>query len=91
MRVCSTPTGTRRQSVAKFLQSLECKYGDIFLSTSHGEHFSCHKQPGIVPSCMSTVIRERKVSHCNDNQSLEKVVLVISVELHRALEGLSTR
>lgn len=59
MRVCSTPAGTRRQSVAKFLQTLECKYGDIFLNNSHGKNFSYYKQPGIVTSCMSTVVRKK--------------------------------
>lgn len=90
MKVCSTPAGTRRQSVAKFLQLLECKYGDIFLNRSHGKHFHYYDQPGIVSSCMSTVIRKRKLTHSHDKQSLEMVVLVLSMERHCALEGLWT-
>lgn len=88
MRVCSTPARTRRQSVEKFLQLLECKYGNIFRNTSHGKHFCYYKQPGIVSSCMSTVVRKRKLTHSNDKQSLEMMVLVISVEL--CLEGFWT-
>lgn len=90
MGACSTPAGMRRQSVEKFLQLLECKYSDFFLNSSHGKHFSYYKQPVIISSCMSTVIRKRKLTHSNDQQSLEMVVLIISVELHCALDGLWT-